>query len=205
MQNQPKKINVLPPSVFNLIAAGEVVARPANVVKELVENSIDAGANFITISITGGGLKSIRVSDNGCGIANDDIKNAFLPHATSKIQTAKDLAQITSMGFRGEALASIASISNCEIISKTTDAETATKYDVTQNKITFTAASGGTTVTVSNLFYNTPARLKFLKSAKSEESEITNLVENYERNKHHDMDETMIRNRYINPFFIALG
>ncbi len=117
------KINVLPSEIYNKISAGEVVERPASVVKELVENSIDGGATKITVEVFDGGIKKIVVTDNGCGIEPEDIESAFLPHATSKIKDAKDLETISSLGFRGEALASIASVSRVELISKTENNE----------------------------------------------------------------------------------
>ena len=124
------KINILDSSVFNLIAAGEVVERPASVVKELVENSIDAGAKNITIEIKDGGTTFIEVSDDGCGIEEDDFKSAFLPHATSKIKNTTDLESIFTLGFRGEALASIASVSKVTLVSKTENAELGSKLQV---------------------------------------------------------------------------
>ena len=173
------KINILSTDVFNKISAGEVVERPASIIKELVENAIDAGANKIEIEITDGGLKEIIVTDNGSGIESDDVEKAFMPHATSKIKTAEDLENISSLGFRGEALASIAAVSQVEMITKTEDADFGTKLVVFGGKKqekTEVGAVVGTKIVVKNLFYNTPARLKFLKKPKSEESEITHLV-----------------------------
>lgn len=173
------KINILSTDVFNKISAGEVVERPASIIKELVENAIDAGANKIEIEITDGGLKEIIVTDNGSGIESDDVEKAFMPHATSKIRTAEDLENISSLGFRGEALASIAAVSQVEMITKTEDADFGTKLVVFGGKKqekTEVGAVVGTKIVVKNLFYNTPARLKFLKKPKSEESEITHLV-----------------------------
>ena len=174
------KINVLDSKVYNQISAGEVVERPASVVKEVVENAIDAKATSITIEIEGGGTKLIKVSDNGSGIEFDDLKKAFLPHATSKICVAEDLNSISTLGFRGEALASIASVSQVEIVSKTIDAEMGGKISVAGGTIEEPipcAHNEGTTITINNLFYNTPARLKFLKSNKQEEGLITNIVD----------------------------
>ncbi|MEG1500238.1 MAG: DNA mismatch repair endonuclease MutL, partial [Clostridia bacterium] len=173
------KINILSSEIFNRIAAGEVVERPASIVKELVENSIDAGANVISIEIAQGGIKKIKVSDNGCGIYSDDIKSAFLPHATSKIENLCDLESIKTLGFRGEALSSIASIAQVEMISKTKDSCVGTKIEVSGGEIsdlTEVAMTYGTTITVNNIFFNVPARAKFIKKPKSEESEITNYV-----------------------------
>ena len=176
------KINVLDSSVYNLIAAGEVVERPASVVKELVENSIDAGATYIKIEIIDGGITEIRITDNGCGIEKEYLVNAFLPHATSKIEKASDLDNIFTLGFRGEALASIASVSNVRLTSKVASEELGNSIVlsagniVSQNSV---GANDGTTIVVSNLFFNVPARAKFLKKPKSEEQEITNIVERF--------------------------
>ena len=179
------KINILPASVYNRIAAGEVVDRPYSVVKELVENSIDAGASEIQIYIENGGKQLVRVVDNGCGIAYDDLQAAFLPHATSKIERASDLENILTLGFRGEAVASIASVSKMTITSKTSDGKC---YSLTSNggdlgKITQTAGENGTDVKVEMLFFNTPVRLGFLKSDKAEETDITNFVSRFILNR----------------------
>lgn len=176
------KINLLDSSVYNLIAAGEVVERPASVVKELVENSIDAGATHIKVEITEGGIKEIRVTDNGCGIEKEYLVNAFLPHATSKIEKASDLDNIFTLGFRGEALASIAAVSNVKLTSKVADQELGNSIQlsagnvISQNSV---GATNGTTIVISDLFFNVPARAKFLKKAKSEEQEITNIMERF--------------------------
>ncbi len=175
-------INVLSPRIYNRIAAGEVVERPASVVKELVENSLDAGATKIKVEIEEGGIKKICVSDNGCGIAKDDLPLAFLPHATSKIADIDDLDEISTLGFRGEALASIASVSMISLTTKTKNNETGYKIDADGgeiSKITEVARLDGTTLTMQNLFFNTPARAKFLKKPKTEESEITHLIEKF--------------------------
>ncbi len=175
-------INVLSPRIYNRIAAGEVVERPASVVKELVENSLDAGATKIKVEIEEGGIKKICVSDNGCGIAKDDLPLAFLPHATSKIADIDDLDEISTLGFRGEALASIASVSMISLTTKTKNSETGYKIDADGgeiSKITEVARLDGTTLTMQNLFFNTPARAKFLKKPKTEESEITHLIEKF--------------------------
>ncbi len=173
------KINVLDKSVFNRIAAGEVVERPASIVKELVENSIDAKADEILINITGGGKDVIEVFDNGSGILKDDLYNAVLPHATSKISCKEDLNNILTLGFRGEALASISSVSKMKISSKTVDEEIGYYISVegdSVSEIEDTPCNNGTYVTVKNLFFNTPARQKFLKSERSEENEVTSTV-----------------------------
>lgn len=173
------KINVLSSKIYNRIAAGEVVERPASVVKELIENSIDAGANNITVSIYDGGISKIEVSDNGCGIDKNDLKKALLPHATSKISSISDLDNIKSLGFRGEALSSIASVSRISISSKTKDASIGAKISADGGVVSGIVDFGqdeGTTVTVSNLFFNTPAREKFLKSVRSEQSEVSNVM-----------------------------
>ena len=175
-------INVLSPRIYNRIAAGEVVEKPASVVKELVENSIDAGASKIKIEIVGGGIEKISVSDNGCGISKDDLPLAFLPHATSKISNLDDLDGIVTLGFRGEALASIASVSLVNLSTKTKEAETGYKIEANGgeiSKVVEVARLDGTTITVCDLFYNTPARAKFLRKPKSEESDITHLVEKF--------------------------
>lgn len=179
------KINILPASVYNRIAAGEVVDRPYSVVKELVENSIDAGATEIQIYIEGGGKQLIRVVDNGCGIAYEDLQSAFLPHATSKIKQATDLENVLTLGFRGEAVASIASVSKMTITSKTEDGKC---YSLTSNggelgKILPAVGENGTDVKVEMLFFNTPVRLGFLKADKSEETEITNFVSRFILNR----------------------
>lgn len=171
-------INILPPEVYNRIAAGEVVDRPYSVVKELVENAIDAGATEITVEAESGGKKLIRVTDNGCGIHKEDLKAAFLAHATSKLKTADDLAAIFTLGFRGEAVASVASVSKTTILSRVKGEEA---YSLTVEGGVFgevTPASGaeGTVVTVRDLFYNTPARLKFLKGDAGEEGDITAMM-----------------------------
>lgn len=176
------KINVLKSSVYNKIAAGEVVERPASVVKELVENSIDAGADKIYIYIESGGISKITVNDNGGGIPSSDVEKAFLPHATSKINKVDDLFSIETLGFRGEALASIASISKVELQTKTLKESVATKLNLEGGKVKKTekvAREVGTTIIVSDLFFNTPARLKFLKKPRYEAMNVTTLVSNF--------------------------
>ena len=179
------KINILPAKVYNRIAAGEVVDRPYSVVKELVENSIDAGATEIEIYIEQGGKQLIRVVDNGCGIEREDLHSAFLPHATSKIAQAEDLDNILTLGFRGEAVASIAAVSKMTITSKTKDGKCyALHSDGGElGQITEAAGDDGTDVCVEMLFFNTPVRLGFLKSDKAEESDITNFVSRFILNR----------------------
>lgn len=164
---------------INKIAAGEVIERPASVIKEMVENSIDAGATNITVEIKNGGISYIKVTDNGKGIAQDDLEIAFERHATSKIRTADDLNTVTSMGFRGEALASIAAISNVEMISKTKEQETGYKIVVEGGDVLEQEEVGcqtGTSITVRNLFYNTPVRYKFLKKDYTESGYIEDAI-----------------------------
>lgn len=174
------KINLLDPSVFNMISAGEVVERPASVVKELVENSIDAGATQIDITIVDGGLKRIQVSDNGIGIEKDDIRSAFLPHATSKLERIRDLETLSTLGFRGEALASISSVSEVTLISKTAKDDVASYIYLSAGKVIderVDSRANGTSITVENLFFNTPARLKFMKVASAEQRAIVSTIE----------------------------
>ncbi|MCD8208128.1 MAG: DNA mismatch repair endonuclease MutL, partial [Bacteroidales bacterium] len=171
------KINILPPEVYNRIAAGEVVEGPFSVVKELVENSIDSGATEISVFVENAGKSMIRVEDNGSGIEKDDLPSAFLPHATSKISNAGDLEGISTLGFRGEALASIASVSKCEIVSATKAGAYAIKTEG-QNvgPVESAAMDKGTRVSVYSLFYNTPVRARFLRTDKKEEGDITSCV-----------------------------
>ena len=164
---------------INKIAAGEVIERPASVIKEMVENSIDAGANNITVEIKNGGISFIKVTDNGKGIAGDDLEIAFERHATSKIRSADDLDTVTSMGFRGEALASIAAISNVEMVSKTEEQEIGYRVVVEAGDILEKEEAGcrtGTTITVKNLFFNTPVRYKFLKKDYTESGYIEDVI-----------------------------
>ena len=163
------RINILQPNVFNMLAAGEVVERPASVVKELVENSLDAGATQIDITVEDGGIRKIQVSDNGAGILKEDMRSAFLPHATSKINAIDDLDSLATLGFRGEALASIASVS--EVTLSSACKGQASKIVLSGGTVTFEGEDSrnkGTIITVENLFFNTPARLKFLKKPSSE-------------------------------------
>ena len=173
-------IELLSQDTIDKISAGEVVERPASVVKELVENAIDAGATIITVDIDKGGLSKIRVSDNGCGIEKKQVPLAFLRYSTSKIRKAEDLSFVTSLGFRGEALSSIAAVSQVELITKTKDELLGTRYVIEgalEKKLEEIGAPNGTTFIVRNLFYNTPPRQKFLKSAKTEGNYITEIVE----------------------------
>lgn len=175
-------INILPTSLANRISAGEVVERPSSIIKELLDNSIDAKANSISVEIKNGGIDLISVIDNGCGIEEEDIKKAFLPHATSKISSFEDLDNIFTLGFRGEALASIASVSQVYLKSRSQKAELATSIEIAggvYGKEGKLAGEVGTTIEVRNLFFNTPARRKFLRKPKQEESEITNVISRY--------------------------
>lgn len=173
------KINVLPSEIANMIAAGEVVERPASVVKELVENCVDAGASSITVEIKKGGITYIRVTDNGSGIAPDEIEKAFFRHATSKISSAADLESIYTLGFRGEALASIAAVARVETFSKTKDASVGRCVVIEGGAVLENDEAGcadGTTMIVRNLFFNTPARMKFLKNDATETGYVTDVV-----------------------------
>ncbi len=175
-------INVLSSKIYNRIAAGEVVERPYSVVKELVENSIDAGAKNITVEILGGGISSIRVFDDGAGIEKDQLTKALLPHATSKISAIDDLDNIITLGFRGEALASIASVSKTTITSKPKEQEVGATISCDGGVMcepTECASPDGTEILVKNLFYNTPAREKFLKTERGEESDITGIISKF--------------------------
>ncbi len=174
------RINVLSKHIAELIAAGEVVERPASVVKELMENSIDAGATTITLEIRNGGVTYIRITDNGCGICREDVPKAFLSHATSKVKDVDDLNSIFTLGFRGEALASIAAVSRTEILTKTIEEEMGTAYTIEGGVQTAYDAAGcpnGTTIVVRDLFYNTPARMKFLKRDVSEANAVADVVD----------------------------
>ena len=173
-------INILDSETINKIAAGEVVERPSSVVKELVENAIDAGSSAITIEIKDGGISFIRITDNGCGIPKDDIPKAFLRHATSKIKSIEDLMSVSSLGFRGEALSSIAAVSQVELITKTMDDISGYRYVCEggeEKSLDEIGAPEGTTIIVRNIFYNTPVRRKFLKTASTEAGYVSNLVE----------------------------
>lgn len=173
-------INLLSQSTIDQIAAGEVVERPSSVVKELLENAIDAGATAITVELKEGGISLIRVTDNGCGIEKEQVKKAFLRHATSKIKSIEDLEYVESLGFRGEALSSIAAVSQVEVITKTKQDLTGIKYAIAGGKeedMEEVGAPSGTTFLVHNLFYNTPARKKFLKQPQTEGGYVADLME----------------------------
>ena len=174
------KILQLSPHIANLIAAGEVVERPASVVKELLENAVDAGASQVTVEIRDGGMTFLRVTDNGCGMSTEDARTAFLRHATSKLRTAEDLAAIGTMGFRGEALAAIASVSRIDLMTKTPGAISGTSLHLEAGTITEETETGcpdGTTIIVRDLFFNTPARMKFMKSDTVEGSRVAAAVQ----------------------------
>ena len=174
------KIIQLSPHIANLIAAGEVVERPASVAKELLENAVDAGASKITIEIRDGGMTFLRVTDNGCGMTAEDARTAFLRHATSKLRTAEDLAAIVTCGFRGEALAAIASVSRIDLLTKTPSAIAGTSLQLEAGNITDESEAGcpdGTTIIIRDLFFNTPARMKFMKSDTVEGSRVTAAVQ----------------------------
>src|SRR5258707_704434 len=176
------KIRVLPDHISNLIAAGEVVERPASVAKELVENAIDAGAKRIVIDVEAGGRRLLKVSDDGEGMMRDDAVLAFERHATSKISKAEDLNGISTLGFRGEALASIASVAKVELISNTADAAAGTRVVIEGGRmrdVKDAAHPRGTTIGVRDLFFNTPARRKFLRSEATESYHLTNLATHY--------------------------
>ena len=174
------KIIQLSPHIANLIAAGEVVERPASVVKELLENAVDAGASKVTVEIRDGGMTFLRVTDNGCGMSPEDARTAFLRHATSKLRCAEDLAAIGTMGFRGEALAAIASVSRIDLLTKTAGSMSGTSLKLEAGKILEETEIGcpeGTTIIVRDLFFNTPARMKFMKSDTVEGSRVTAAVQ----------------------------
>ncbi|MBQ3055310.1 MAG: DNA mismatch repair endonuclease MutL [Oscillospiraceae bacterium] len=173
------KIHVLSKHIANLIAAGEVVERPASVAKELVENALDAGASAITVELQNGGISYLRVMDNGHGIAKADVKNAFARHSTSKIRSEEDLAHITTLGFRGEALAAIASVSKIDLFTKSVDEEIGSSLHLEGGEIISHEDAGvpdGTTVIVRDLFFNTPARMKFLRKNTSEAASVEQVV-----------------------------
>lgn len=191
------KINILDRETAELIAAGEVIERPASVVKELVENSIDAGATAITVEIQHGGVRLIRVTDNGCGIEREDVPKAFLRHATSKVLRPEDLDRIGTLGFRGEALASICAVSECEILTRAAAEEIGTRYTLAGECAGELAEAGcpvGTTVTVKNLFYNVPARMKFLKKDSTEGTAVATLIDRLALS-HPEISFKLIRDR----------
>lgn len=172
-------IQQLSPHVADLIAAGEVVERPASVVKELLENAIDAGAQSVTVEMKNGGMTYLRVSDDGCGIAPSELPTAFLRHATSKLRTAEDLAAIGTLGFRGEALAAISSVSRLDIFSRERGVLSGAKLHLeggVPGAVEDAGCPEGTSIIVRDLFYNTPARLKFMKRDSAEATAIAGLV-----------------------------
>jgi len=174
------KINLLDKSVFELIAAGEVIERPASVIKELVENSIDAGAKHITVEIKNGGSSFMRVTDDGSGISHDEIPTAFLRHATSKVKTADDLDKILTLGFRGEALASVAAVAKVEVLTKEQENTYGSSFKISGGEVIEHEETGcpdGTTIIIRDLFYNVPARLKFLKKDVTEGNQVQGLID----------------------------
>ena len=196
-----RKIAVLDQNTIDKIAAGEVVERPSSVVKELVENAIDAGATAITVEITDVGKKLIRITDNGSGMEAEQVPLAFLRHATSKIEKVEDLTHIASLGFRGEALSSIAAVSQVELITKTPSAISGTRYVIEGGKeqsLEEMGAPEGTTFLIRNLFYNTPARSKFLKSDMTEAGYINTLMEQLALSHPEISFFTYLRNKSVN-------
>lgn len=174
------KINLLPKNVAELIAAGEVVERPASVIKELIENSIDAGADTITVEIQNGGISYMRITDNGCGISGEDVPTAFLRHATSKIKEGNDLNYISTLGFRGEALAAVSSVSRVEMLTCSENEEIGTHYIIEGGEQVLYEEAGcpkGTTIIIRDIFFNTPARMKFLKKDVSEANACAAVVD----------------------------
>lgn len=174
------EINILPKEIYQLIAAGEVVERPSSVVKEMIENSIDAGAKSVTVEIKNGGSTYIRITDDGCGIAKSQVKKVFIPHATSKITVRDDLDAIATLGFRGEAMASISAVAKVELITRSQDEELGTRYEIAGSQEMDFSDAGcpvGTTIVVRDIFYNTPARMKFLKKDVTEGNAVSAVVE----------------------------
>ena len=174
------RINVLPKEIYQLIAAGEVVERPSSVVKEMIENSLDAGAKNITIEIKNGGSTYIRITDDGCGIERDDVRKVFISHATSKISKKDDLNSIGTLGFRGEAMASISAVSKVELLTKAENEEIGTRYEIAGGEeLEFDDAGcpNGTTIVVRDIFFNTPARMKFLKKDVTEGNQVAGIVD----------------------------
>ena len=173
------KINVLPKEVYQLIAAGEVVERPSSIVKEMIENSVDAGAKNITVEIKNGGSTYIRITDDGCGIAKEDVKNVFVSHATSKISKADDLDAIATLGFRGEAMASIGAVARVELLTRAIGDNMGTRYEIAGGEELDFSDAGcpeGTTIVVRDIFFNTPARMKFLKKDVTEGNSVAGIV-----------------------------
>lgn len=174
------QINILPKEVYQLIAAGEVVERPSSVVKEMIENSVDAGAKNITVEIKNGGSTYIRITDDGCGIARSEVKKVFISHATSKIKVSDDLDKIGTLGFRGEAMASISAVAKVQLLTRTPDEEIGTRYEIAGgHELDFSDAGCpvGTTIVVADIFFNTPARMKFLKKDVTEANAVAGVVE----------------------------
>lgn len=174
------RINVLPKEIYQLIAAGEVVERPSSVVKEMIENSLDAGAKNITLEIKNGGSTYIRITDDGCGIERDDVRKVFISHATSKISKKDDLNSIATLGFRGEAMASISAVSKVELLTKAESEEIGTRYEIAGGEeLEFDDAGcpNGTTIVVRDIFFNTPARMKFLKKDVTEGNQVAGIVD----------------------------
>ena len=174
------RIHLLDRATAELIAAGEVIERPSSVVKELVENAIDSGATAITVEIQSGGVRFIRVTDNGCGILREDIPKAFLRHATSKVLTPEDLGEIGTLGFRGEALASICAVSRVELLTRTKEEALGSRYQIhggEEKELDDAGCPLGTTILVRDLFYNVPARMKFLKKDSTEGNAVATLLD----------------------------
>lgn len=174
------KINVLDAHVAELIAAGEVVERPSSVIKEMVENAIDAGASVVTVEIKNGGITYMRIADNGCGMSREDVPVAFLRHATSKVAVQDDLESIGTLGFRGEALASIAAVAKVEVMTRTPEESIGTRYVIEGGEEKLLDDAGcpqGTTFLIRDLFYNTPARMKFLKKDVTEANAIAGVLD----------------------------
>ncbi len=174
------KINILPKEIYQLIAAGEVVERPSSIVKEMIENSVDAGAKNITVEIKNGGSTYIRITDDGCGIEKGEIKKVFVSHATSKISDKEDLNSISTLGFRGEAMASISAVAKVELLTKSENENIGTRYEISGGEeISFDDAGcpKGTTIVVRDIFYNTPARMKFLKKDVTEGNAVAGIVD----------------------------
>lgn len=174
------EIKVLDQDTINQIAAGEVVERPASIVKELVENAVDASSTAVTVEIKGGGIDFIRITDNGCGIEKEQVRKAFLPHATSKIRSADDLETVASLGFRGEALSSIAAVAKVELVTKTDEGISGIRYVIEGGEEKSCDEIGcpeGTTFIIRDLFFNTPARRKFLKSKMTEAGYVESFIQ----------------------------
>ena len=174
------KINILPKEIYQLIAAGEVVERPSSIVKEMIENSVDAGAKNITVEIKNGGSTYIRITDDGCGIERDEIRKVFISHATSKISDKEDLNSISTLGFRGEAMASISAVAKVELLTKAENESFGTRYEIAGGEEISLDEAGcpkGTTIVVRDIFYNTPARMKFLKKDVTEGNAVAGIVD----------------------------